>query len=571
MKLFMQFLLIITFSHPLSVFAELPDRIKQDFAPVSGVIIMPIGEEYLVDLDATVNLQEGDILTLTAAGEKVIHPTTKEVLGTLDRVRGYLQVTQIKSGYSYAKIITAHTLPRKGDRVKRFEQVPALFKSTVEDTTLESKLKAGLPHLNWLDEKSPELPQLTFALNANELLVQNIDGIVLKTYQYTNRQLSAPITATARHDPFVASATPQPSGKLLDRAVSSVMKTVGLGKKDKRLENPAITRSQIQNPGIWTGPDLGGNPVGLAVGDFDNDGQQEIAIAMEDHLQIHRIVDEQLTPVANIDFGGVHLLSLDMIDLDNNGSVELIASANVETRLNSQVIGYRDGIYQRTMSGIPWLLRVIDLPQEGRTLIAQTLRDHETALGNTPFRVTVTDEEFHKGKILALPEKSNLFSFVPIIGTNNDLLYTYITQSDSLQVSTPKGTGLWESSTYFGGTEEFFYNKKSSKHELTIPIHIQKRLLNLSTGKILVGQNQGSRLFERFRNFKKSSVIAMEWDGIALIESWRTSEQSGYLADYTVADADNDGQVELVMAINFNRKSPIQKGRSAIVIYELNQ
>ena len=107
--------------------AELPAQIKNDFAPVSGVIIMPIGEEYLVDLDASANLREGDILTLTAAGEKVVHPVTKEVLGTLDVVRGYLQVTQVKSGYSYAKILTTKTPPQKGDQVKRFEQVLSLI------------------------------------------------------------------------------------------------------------------------------------------------------------------------------------------------------------------------------------------------------------------------------------------------------------------------------------------------------------------------------------------------------------------------------------------------------------
>ena len=570
MKLFMQILLLTFISLPLSVLAELPDQIKQDFAPVSGMIIMPIGEEYLVDLDASVNLHEGDILTLMAKGEKVIHPVTKEVLGTLDAIRGYIQVTQVKSGYSYAKVITALTPPKKGDRVQRFEQVPTLFISTVGDSTFESELKAGLPHLNWLDGKAIELPQLTFTLGADELSIKGTEGTVLKTYQYANGLLSAPFTAIAQQDPFSIRATSQESGKLLDRAVSSVMKTVGLGKQDKRLENPAIIRNQLQASGIWTSPDLNGNPVGLAVGDFDNDGQQEIAIAMEDHLQIHRFSEGILSPVTNIDFGGVRLLSLDMIDLDKNGSAELIASANIETRLNSQVIGYRDGGYQRIITSIPWFLRVIDLPQEGPTLVAQSLAGRENTLGNTPFRITMTDDELHKGEVLILPKGANLFSFIPMIGINNDLLYAYITPLDYLQVSTPKGTDLWKSSTYFGGTEVSFYNKENSKNELASPIYIQKRLLNLSNGEIITGQNQGSRLFERFRNFKKSSVVAMKWDGIALVESWRTSEQNGYLADYTIADADNDGQKELVMAITYNRKSKLQKGRSAVIIYELN-
>jgi hypothetical protein len=157
------------------------------------------------------------------------------------------------------------------------------------------------------------------------------------------------------------------------------------------------------------------------------------------------------------------------------------------------------------------------------------------------------------------------------MGTNNNFHYAYTSLTDYLYISTPQGSVIWESTDHFGGSDVSFNIKEDSKNELAQPVYIQKRMMTLPTGEILVLQNDGFRIFERYRNFDKSRVIALKWDGIALQQSWRTSDQNGYLADYTVADADNDGKKELVMAITYSRKGKLQKGRSTIIVYELDQ
>ena len=50
---------------------------------------------------------------------------------------------------------------------------------------------------------------------------------------------------------------------------------------------------------------------------------------------------------------------------------------------------------------------------------------------------------------------------------------------------------------------------------------------------------------------------------------WRAASQPGYLGDFGYADADNDGQPELVMVVKFQHKGLTNKARSSIVIYEL--
>lgn len=565
-------LLILSISLPLQALAILPDQVKNDFSTISGTIIMPIGEQFLVDMDASSGLQEGDILTLVGTGEQIIHPVTGEIIGALDVVRGYLQVTQIKSGYSYADIISTQAPPQKGDRVKRFEQVTAEFISPAENTNLAGELKIGLPHLDWIDKQSSKQPLLTFILSDDNLLVKNVEQVTLKSYQYSDRQLSAPSGTAYQPGSFAIGDGVQENRSLLNQGVDNLLGSVGFGKKDERLENPGIISNNQKNANVWSGPNLNGNPVGLAVADFDGDGIMETAIAMENHLQIHRMVKGTLELVTTVDFSsGVHLLSLYAIDLDKNGLQEIYLSANVGTKLSSQVVEFKQGEYKLTKNQIPWYLRVINLLHEGPVLIAQAPGKQDNPFYGNPFRVVYSEDKLSRGADLTLPNRINFFGFVPIKGTNNDSLYASLSANDYLNILTPDNTVLWTSNEHLGGTEVFFYNNEKRADELLQPVFIQQRLLHLPSGEILTPRNEGTRALKRFRNFTESNIVAMKWDGNTLTESWRTTSQNGYLADFTVADADNDGDDELVMVIKFQHKNLLQKGRSAVVIYELNQ
>ena len=176
--------------------AELPAQIKADFAPHSGHLIMPVGSEYLVDLDAFSNLQKGDILTLISPGEKILQSGTKKILGSLDLPKGYLQVTRIKSGYSYARLLLAEQPPQKGDQVRRFEQVPAQFNDPQGNgAAIGRQLQQGLPQLTWLGPDSPLKPLLIFSLEQDRLLVRTTDGSLLHSYAVVDGQLGAPIAS----------------------------------------------------------------------------------------------------------------------------------------------------------------------------------------------------------------------------------------------------------------------------------------------------------------------------------------------------------------------------------------
>ncbi len=202
-------------------------------------------------------------------------------------------------------------------------------------------------------------------------------------------------------------------------------------------------------------------------------------------------------------------------------------------------------------------------------MIGQLIDATETPFSAAAFKITRQQDQLQKAETIPSPNQS-FFSFAPFTNTNRELLYAYTSSGDYLNVVTSQMSRIWESGDNFGGSEEFFYNRTEQNSETIQPIYVQKRLISLPTGEILAAQNEGPRIMQRYRDFSESRVIALKWDGFTFAESWRTSQQGGYLADFSFADADNDGTDELVMAIIYSRKNLIQKGRSTVVIYELN-
>lgn len=556
---------------PLTATAQLPPQIEADFKNVSGYIIMPIGNEYLVDLDVSANLKEGDILTIVTPGEKVIHPISKEVLGSLDIPIGYLQVTRIKSGYSYAKLLYSDTKPQKGQQVQRYEQVPAVFVDKQGNgDNIRQNLMAGLPHLSWLTSQSTEKLILTFTLQNNKLTVSTDAENPIYSYSIKEGELTAPNRLPVSSGNF--QATQQPKKQILDRVANKVLGAFSSSNSTSDMGLETGSRG-LSRPGTWMGPSLNGNPIGIAVSDFTGDGQQETAIAFADKLIISRIIDKDYKQVAEIAIPkNLNLLSLEAVDLDQNGTKELYLSALAGDKLSSIAIEYRDGTFQITLKKIDWFLRSVDFPDRGTILIGQRKGGLDEPFFDKPFQINRTGDELSIGETLPLPKRINLYAFLPFKDEQNKLLYAYVGDSDYLHVMTADGLSLWESGEYFGGSETFFDLKPqlAGNDDIMPRVYIGSRLLKGPSNEILVAQNDGIRTLQRYRMYKESRMIALTWNGFAMNESWRTSDQNGYLADFALADSNNDGDKEIVMAIKFKHKSLLEDARSTIVTYQLN-
>ncbi|MBW6509185.1 MAG: VCBS repeat-containing protein [Desulfuromonadales bacterium] len=562
---------LLMFLVPALALAQLPDQLLEDFAPADGIVLMAIGDSWLVDLDINQNLRPGDILSVMSPGETIVHPQTRDIVGRIDHVVGFLVVSRVMSGYSYADLLTKELSLQAGDQVRRFERIPAYIDGAVPEN-LAQELKRSLSHLEWVATPPDTAdPGLSFQLQNERLNVTGRAGAVVGSYRYSTGQELAPMTPAIRQTEPVAPVGPERSA--LNRGVDSLLGTVGLSRGDTRLEAPGIARQQ-QSDGVWISPPLGENPVGLAVGDLTADGRSEIAIALENELRIMRMKDGQFSAVGVVSFpAGTRLLAIDAHDLNKDGRAELYITAVIDNDLRSQVVEYRNERFERVITMVNWFMRVVDLPGEGPVLLGQRLSRSDEPFLPPVFRIERTGDRLSRGADLDLPARINLFSMLPITAGNGETLYASLSADDRLQLVNSSNDRLWRSSDYVGGSDISFYNRPESEATMRVPVAMQKRLVRLASGEILTIQNQGSRLLQGLRTFSDGQLVAYEWDGssLQLIERWRTPRQKGYIADFIVADIDDNSELELIVAMRFQEKNILQRGHSALMVFKLQQ
>lgn len=179
-------LLTTVFAHAATR-ATVMEQVAEDFAPVSGVVVMAAGADtYIVDLDATSGLGVGDLLSVVEQGAQIVHPVTKKILGTLDKSVAVLRVTQVKDGYSYAKLVSAQDSTgtiEAGTNLKRYGNLSAVFRDeTGGHEAMYAGLRRALPQLEWQEGMNTSGAELLFNVTPNGLEVRGAEGALIRVY-----------------------------------------------------------------------------------------------------------------------------------------------------------------------------------------------------------------------------------------------------------------------------------------------------------------------------------------------------------------------------------------------------
>ena len=218
----------------LAVNAAVIDDITRDFEPISGYIVMSDGDEFIIDLDDTQGIASGDIFSVIKPGKKIVHPVTKKVLGTLEEVKGVLKVTRIKSGFSFARPVGKATDIKRGDPIRRYGNLSALFWDyTGKGLSLFIQLQKALTDLKWMDYNSaqnsrPPKPganaqtrkALTFILTDRQIEVRDPEFMVIRSYDYpaslsdSGAKPSTTAKAAVASAPVVAATRPKPEASV---------------------------------------------------------------------------------------------------------------------------------------------------------------------------------------------------------------------------------------------------------------------------------------------------------------------------------------------------------------------
>ncbi len=328
---------------------------------------------------------------------------------------------------------------------------------------------------------------------------------------------------------------------------------------------------------------------GLDIGDVDGDKKNEVVIMDDHNLYVFKYDGDKLGLFQKIETGSQHnFLTLDVADVNRNGIAEIIVTAVVGDDLRSFILEYEEGKFRKITEKAGWFFRVLEHPKEGPILIGQRM-DADGKFVGSIYKFVWKKKSFEKGPKMPFPSETKIFGLALAGVRDKDKLDLIVLDDlERLRVVGMDGKYQWTSPEKFGGTTNFYDTKKKSDmayYRGGLPpdwrVYITGRIVTKDLEghglqEVIVNKNSssGTRLLDKVRNFSKGEVYGLAWDENALATNWKTREINGYISDFQVKDADNDGEEELVLAVVLPPEEGIEgafskKVRSNILFFKL--
>jgi len=301
---------------------------------------------------------------------------------------------------------------------------------------------------------------------------------------------------------------------------------------------------------------------------------------MDDHnLYVFKYDGEKLSLFKKIEHGNEHnFLTLDVADVNHNGHAEIIVTSVVEDDLRSFILEFEEGKFRKITEKSGWFVRVLEHPKEGPTLMGQRMGSEGLPVGAV-YKFVWKKKSFEKGPKMPFPKETQIFgTTVADIRGKGKLEVITFDQSNQLTIVSDDGKTQWRGRDRFGGTSNFYDTRKKKADGFRpqdappwrtyIPGRILIRDLNGDgTPQLIVNKNEFTtgQFFERVRSYEKGEIFNLVWEEDRLVPNWKTREIDGYIADYQVKDADNNGDVELVVAVVLPAASISDEGVSAVL------
>ena len=334
--------------------------------------------------------------------------------------------------------------------------------------------------------------------------------------------------------------------------------------------------------GIWKSGNFDMEIKGMAVGDTDGDGKNEIVFISEKEITVCRYTDGRFGKVAELEERTFYrLLSVDVADINKNGIAEIfVTNINSNYSLLSFVLEWDGKEYRKIADNEAWYYRVSDIPKQGKVLLGQK-SGMKSPFSGEIYELEWTGGQYAAGKKQILPDKTNVYGimFGDVFNDGQEKVIAF-TSSDYLRITDREGNEEWESTDATGGGAvyvEFPAEGSASVGNVKEMdrFYLPPRILLSDVNKdgkneVIVVENTDitRRRLARFRMFKSGHISCLEWEKLGLYPKWKTREISGYISDYSISDADNDGENELVFSVITKTASILGKAKSFIAFQD---
>jgi TolB-like protein len=344
---------------------------------------------------------------------------------------------------------------------------------------------------------------------------------------------------------------------------------------------------------FWKSQQFSNEFRGMDIGDVNGDGLNETVIIDPHNVFIYQKKGIEFKMIHQVPGKSYdYYVSLDVADINGNGIKEIIVSSYTGQQVDSFILEFRNGKFEKIASDLPWFMRAID-NGSGIPLLLGQRRGIGMPFDTPIHEIVWKNGAYAEGPKMKIPLGLSVYGLTldklgssgeeKIIALNSDDYLCIFEQTDKplskIAIFGGSSETLWKSDEQFGGSNTYIepMNRSSmnKSEDADVSQYINLRILTYDTNRdgkreVIVVKNlsSSSRMFQSLKLFTAAEVYNLEWEGTGLVENWRTKKISGYVADYQFKDIDNDGENEVVLALVLSVGGSI-RDRSVIVTYSL--
>ncbi|MDR2055070.1 MAG: VCBS repeat-containing protein [Desulfovibrio sp.] len=331
--------------------------------------------------------------------------------------------------------------------------------------------------------------------------------------------------------------------------------------------------------------------VDMAVGDFNGDGKNEIAVLTDHKLAVYAWeADNKLKPLGETMVSQSNLnFSMRALDLDRDGGKEIVVATYEEesNRPYSYFFSFKGNKLAQFAERCPYFASVVNAPPNFTPTLVGQAWDSVKLFAPGVREMLKSGNKYTLGTKLDLPEGARVFniSWIPGGKDNKSPQLVMLTEDERLKIFQGGGNTLIHTTIErFSGSAtgmEFYKTMPGMgidrSAQLPSKYYAPMRMIAADlghTGEYVLLLNKpvstASQIFDRYRYFPLGEIHAMYWDGVGLALKWKTRRIRGSVAEVDLADVNNDGVLDLVVGVNTSPDLGIGSRQSMILAYPLD-
>ncbi len=338
-------------------------------------------------------------------------------------------------------------------------------------------------------------------------------------------------------------------------------------------------------PGSWRSQSLPFAANGMAVGDLDGDGKNEVVLITATEVHVFRYVDRQLAPVAKWEGSTrVKLIRASIVQTGMDKVNRIVISGHFDKLPQSTILRLEGNKLVVEAERLPWYLSAVKLPPRYQKQLVGSKGERKDVFTGGVYEMVFSNGKLTPGTKLSLPNKANPFNFAYLPEEAGYKLIV-LDENDRLEVVSGRNDTIAKTEEQYAGSSLGIEHDSLLPPTATpndnylwsyyyVPLPLVPVVLSADKkAELLVSKNisLASQFFENYRYFSQGEIHSLVWDGVGLNLKWKTRRIKGTIVGYDVADVENDGVQDLVVCLNtYPGPSGFKTRRTLVMAYPLD-